>query len=306
VLVWNAATGGLKKKFVTDPPAKQYAVAFDSEKPAKYVASGGEDGLINIWSLREGASNAHKAGHKNAAPQDRIVHSLSYAPNSSSEFVSAGFDGKINYYFFSASDRPDVASENARSTRVLRVAYAPRDERVVSGGTDGKLTLWLAKNEKITRIRSYGEYGPKESVTAVAWSPDGKQLLSGSGGGNPMRLWDVNNESRSLRQYAGHKVGDKKDVEGVAFHPSWPRIVSVSEDGTMKVWDANSSSELFTVVPFKDGQYLAYTPGGCYTGSAEAGRRFKLRSDGKVTALTKDLEASLFVPGGFGKLIAQR
>jgi WD40 repeat protein len=116
-----------------------------------------------------------------------------------------------------------------------------------------------------------------------------------------MRLWDVGGKS-ALRAYAGHK----QDVEGVAFHPSWPRIVSVSEDGTMKVWDADSSSELFTVVPFKDGQYLAYTPGGCYTGSAGADARFKLRSDGKVTALTKELKTSLFVPGGFGELVAKR
>jgi WD40 repeat protein len=153
----------------------------------------------------------------------------------------------------------------------------------------------------LTAIRSYGEYGPKERVTAAARSPDGTRLLSGSSGGTPMRLWDASGKSL-LRTFAGHK----QDVEGVVFHPDAPRIVSVSEDGTMKVWDADSSSELFTVVPFKDGQYLAYTSGGCYTGSAGVDRHFKLFSGGRETTLTKGLETSLFVPGGFGELIAKR
>jgi WD40 repeat protein len=301
VQVWNTATGELKKRFVTAPVTKQYAVAFDSERPAKYVTSAGKDGIINIWSLREGAANAHKPGHKNAWWQERrIVHSLSYSPKGASDFVSGGFDGRINYYYFSASDRADVASIDT-SSQVFRVAYAPNDERVVSAGGDGKFKLWLAKDKKVTAIRSYGEYGSKERVTAAAWSPDGKRLLSGSGDGAPMRLWNVDNEAKPLRQYTGHK----KDVEGVAFHPSSPRLVSASEDGTMKVWDAESSSELFTVVPFKDGQYLAYTPGGCYTGSA-ADRHFKLYTGNKETALTGDVKNALFVPDGFGELVVKR
>jgi WD40 repeat protein len=299
VQVWNAVTGELKKRFATAPLTKQYAVAFDTDGPPKYVASAGEDGVINIWSLRETGGNAPKPFHKNASPQDRrIVHSLSYSPNASSDFVTGGFDGRINYYYLAAINRPEVASVDTLS-RVFRVAYAPNDQRILSAG-EGKFSIWLAKDKKVAPMRSFGEYGPKERVTAAAWSPDGNRVLSGSGGGAPMRLWEVGGKS-ALRTYSGHR----QDVESVAFHPSAPRLVSVSEDGTMKVWDADSPSELFTVVPFKDGQYVAYTPRGCYTGSA-TDRHFKLYTGNKETALTSDVKNALFVPDGFGELVVKR
>jgi WD40 repeat protein len=291
VRVWNLVAGGQPRTFTAG--AKQYAVAFEPLKPTKYFASAGEDGTVNIWNL----NNPHKPG-----PNDRrIVHSVSYAPSASGEFVSAGFDGEIVYYYF-ANGIPKQYSTDPKLTHssqnVFEVAYAPNDDRVISAGGDKMLKLWRAKDGKLTPVRSYE--GHKERVTAAAWSPDGKQLLSGAGVEDPVRLWDTN--GNLVRKYVGHK----KDVEGVAFHPLWRRIVSVSEDGMMKVWDADSPSELFTVIPFKDGQFLAYTPDGCYTGSKEADKRFKLLSGGKEVALTSDLKDALFVPGGFGQLVAGR
>jgi WD40 repeat protein len=300
VRIWNAASGGLIQTLEAESGAKQYAVAFSPEIPPKYVASGGDDGLINIWNL--GASrkkSSSKSDHRNATRDRRIIHSLSYSLKTVGEFISGGFDGKIVYYFFVNGHSDEISMDAHAPDRVFKVSYSPNDERVASVGGDRMLKLWVAKDRKLTLVRKYE--GHKERVVSVAWSPDGKRLLSGAGGKDPIHMWDVEG-GHTIRTYSGHQ----KDVEAVAFHPVWPRIVSGSEDGTMKVWDANSSKELFTVIPFTDGQYLVYTSDGCYTGSPGVERHFKLIGEGKEIALTQELKNALFVPDGVGRLLAGR
>ncbi|MEL6110598.1 MAG: NB-ARC domain-containing protein, partial [Planctomycetota bacterium] len=76
------------------------------------------------------------------------------------------------------------------------------------------------------------------SVRAVAFSPDGRRIVSGSGD-NTLKLWDGESgqELASLRAHAG-------SVRAVAFSPDGRRIVSGSGDNTLKLWDGESGQEL--------------------------------------------------------------
>src|SRR5205807_1266419 len=74
--------------------------------------------------------------------------------------------------------------------------------------------------------------GHPDRVNAVAWSPDGKRIASGSADGT-VQVWDAANGGHVFT-YRGHA----DHVVTVAWSPDGKHIASGSNDGTAQVWDA--------------------------------------------------------------------
>lgn len=74
-------------------------------------------------------------------------------------------------------------------------------------------------------------------VGALAYTPDGKRIVSGSGDGL-VRVWDL--EGRLIRKMAGHEG----NVFSVAVSKDGKRIVSGAKDGTVRIWDAETGGEV--------------------------------------------------------------
>lgn len=104
--------------------------------------------------------------------------------------------------------------------------------------------------------------GHSEEITSVAFSPDGRTVLSGSQD-NTLKLWDVAT-GQEIRTFNGHSG----DVNSVAFSPDGRTVLSGSKDYTLKLWDAATGREIrtftrnaeLTVSSFATS--VAYSPDG--------------------------------------------
>ena len=73
--------------------------------------------------------------------------------------------------------------------------------------------------------------GHTEYVHSVAFSPDGKRVVSGSDD-RAIRIWDV----QTGRVVAGPFKGRTNSLRSVAFSPDSGRVASGSLDNTILVW----------------------------------------------------------------------
>ena len=145
--------------------------------------------------------------------------------------VSGSIDGTARVW------EAATGREVARMTHgwgVRAVAFSPDGQYVVSGGCDkrgenyrcieGTARVWeTATGREVARMTH------DDSVTAVAFSPDGQYVVSASVDGTA-RVW----EATSGREVA--RMTHDRWVTAVAFSPNGQYVVSGSEDGTARVW----------------------------------------------------------------------
>ncbi|RDB17342.1 Vegetative incompatibility protein HET-E-1 [Hypsizygus marmoreus] len=119
--------------------------------------------------------------------------------------------------------------------------------------------------------------GHSESVESVAFSPDGKYIVSGSED-KTIRIWDAKTGNLVLEPLKGHSYS----VASVAFSPDGKHIVSGSYDCTIRVWDAETGNPILG--PLKGHSYsiysVAFSPDGKHIVSGSAGNPiWKLLTD---------------------------
>jgi WD40 repeat protein len=131
--------------------------------------------------------------------------------------------------------------------------------------------LWDAESGRL--IHTFE--GHTDGVNAVAFSPDGMRLLSGSGSvgeGAELKLWDAAS-GQLLRTFDGHSRG----VTSVAFSPDGTRLLSGSNDNTLKLWDTANGQPVRTLQGhFSNVRSVAFSSDGTHLLSGSDDKTLKL------------------------------
>ena len=158
-------------------------------------------------------------------------------------------------------DRREITAELTGSQGPIRcVAFDRAGTRAATGADYGGVRVWDARNGRPLAVLS----GTIESVKRVEFSADGSRILALAG--NETSLWDFASAPDVLR-------GHDSYAYDVAFVHGGKRLVSLSFDGELCVWDAASLALLrkmhrpgnadatYAMAVGRDGDLLAVTSG---------------------------------------------
>lgn len=206
-----------------------------------------------------------------------------------------------------------VATIGKSSTPITSVAMHGSSEgvlKILNGGVDGSVHNWYRPDPK--RHPNEFKWGwshpaHKKAVSALAFSPDGRQAVSGSLDGT-VALWDTHTKNEVIRSFNGKGDWHKSGVFLVYFQPRGalpqqfgfqavldnPAPVSISDDAGI-LWDESSGGSHGEPKSFVVGgrQRLAkFGPPGGQSSlrswesrgslSADGHRRLTLETDGRL------------------------
>ena len=239
----------------------------------KYIVTASNDNTAKLWEIKTGKEIRTFAGHTSRLTSATISNDGKYLLTGSADSTARLWD--INTGNNLKVFRRDSSWVNA-------VAFSPDGKIVLLGSGDfyskGSMPMMRVDNTAILFDVASGKElrrfsGHNDDVNAVAFSPDGKYVLTGSGDmwskintDNSARLWD-SSSGKEIKSFIGHS--DK--IFSVAFSPDGKFILTGSKDATAKLWDVSSGKEIRTITE-KDGYItsVAFSPNGNYfaTGSA--------------------------------------
>jgi WD40 repeat protein/serine/threonine protein kinase len=230
----------------TLPPLRHdsgvFCVAFNPT--GQYLVSGSRDGIIKLW-------DAHTGQRLRVFPVpagEPQVQSVAFSPDGQ-RLAAAYSDGRITIWDVQGDQEP--LAWIAHSSPVGCVVFSPDGQRLASSRLNygwegerigGEVKVWDAATGKLFLTL---EEQP-QLVVRVAFSPDGRRLAT-AGQDRTVKVWDA-----VTGRYL-FPCGHTTPVHAVAFSPDGQWLASASGDwsqlshGELKVWDARTGAERFTL-----------------------------------------------------------
>jgi WD40 repeat protein len=208
--------------FTTLPAqAKVFTVAFSPD--GRFLASGTEDGKIQLWDLTAGKSSAINAHSKE-------VNAIVFSPDGTKLASSASDGVKIwNLQQGSLSHFKNLANA---SLKVRSIAFSPNGQTIATGTAEGQIKLWQVNTGK----ELPGLSGHKGQVSVLTYSPDGRTIVSG-GIDNTIKIWNLNQpNSRRALTLTGHQ----DLILSIIFSRDGQTLITSSRDRTIRMWNFNT------------------------------------------------------------------
>ena len=182
-------------------------------------ANSGEN-VIKIWDTLRGVNIGCLEGHNSD------VNSVKWS-NDSQLFASCGLDKTVRFWDIREHKNINILSAiQYANINDFAVLCKTNSNIIAVGHTDGLMTIWdYSKQSVIKEI-----YGHNEQIRSVAFSPDGKYLLSGAFDAK-IKIYDVKNNFNFIGE-----IEHNDKVVSCKWHPEIPLIVSTSADKTARVW----------------------------------------------------------------------
>jgi len=240
--------------------AKQvYAVAWAPD--GQYIASGGDDHLVKVWSPIPPAGNDHLTYLQHSGS----VNALAWSPDGT-RVASASSDKTVRVW--EATTGNNHFTYKGHTDNIRTVAWSLDGTRIASGGDDKTVQVWDANTGK--PLVTYS--GHTGIVWSVSWSPDSTHIASGSAD-KTVQVWDAATSGKTFSyMYHGHSKANA--VKTVAWSPGGQYIASGGDipESTVQIWNAFTGAPLVTYSEHTAGIYaIAWSLDGQYIASSSWG-----------------------------------
>ena len=243
IRLWEADTG---QDIRTLNGHKNTIASLAFSPDGKYLASAGNGGQLLVHNLTNGVAKLKTPAHAGGR-----IYSVAYSPDGQF-LLSGGEDKLVSLWKATSSTPPSLTIQPHSLGGVYQVAFNPDGKSFATCGGDGLAKLHNLDGRELLVFR--GHKGP---VTCLAFSSDGKLLVTGSLD-RTIRLWDVAS-GQALRTLQGQT----DEIISLALRPDGKQIASAGNDQEVRLWDLDTVERFKQFVGHKGPVWsAAFSPDG--------------------------------------------
>ncbi len=249
IFVFHPETGHEYGVLTTPAGVHSIALTGDDRKLASH--SGGR---LQIWDVKTGRLGKSIEGFT-------IMQGSVVALDSAGRFAITGEEshvgGRLRLWDLAKSAEPVESA--GHTAAVLGLAISPDSRRAVTGSADGTAIVWDVRSGRLESVL----YGHRSYVNDVAFAENGKTIVTGSKD-STLKIWDAGSGSL-LHELKGHgeavRLSDQRkselksarvlglehefgEVTDFKLMPDGKRLVSASNDGTVRIWDLRTGQQV--------------------------------------------------------------
>ncbi|HRW07979.1 MAG TPA: WD40 repeat domain-containing protein, partial [Caldilineaceae bacterium] len=198
------------------------------------IASGGSDRIVHVWQSDEGESDQFQP-HLKLRGHEHFLRDVAFSP-SGRVIASSGAERTIRLW--DSETGQSLPTLTGHTGAVLALAFAPSHgdaaptPTLASAGADRTIRFWSIPETRQSASQFLRQFtGHDDEILSLAFTPDGKQLISGSMNGS-VRIWDVAS-GVTEHQLLGHTTA----VTFISVAPDGRTVATSSFDYTIRLWD---------------------------------------------------------------------
>jgi len=206
------------------------SLALSADGSMLATGGGADDGRIHLRDAQSGAQWGPAMRRDKA-----VVWALDFSPRGDL-LASAGYGQVISLWKIIPTSEGTRRLEPLSPDRLLvghtgavnSIAFDPKGQRIVSGGSDKTVRLW-----DVETGQAIGQpLAARTSIEAVAFSVDGRTIAAAGADGG-LRLWDV----ATGRMLGGALAATPGALRDVSFNADGQKLATIDETGAISLWD---------------------------------------------------------------------
>ena len=222
IRIWDITTGAAVGEPLRGHNGSINALAVSPD--GMWLASAGSDKSVRFWQVSLGVPFAEPPKSLRAPYE---LHSLAYSPDGS--LIAAGASTGYIWVWSTTQDedRNRTLTGSMPTVRVRSVTFS-RDGNFIVGAFESRIRAWKVRKR---HYQVAWELESHSGVLTVQFSPSGQHIVSGADDGS-ICIWDAGTKAIQHRLHA-HGAA----IRSAFMTPDRLRLVSCSEDGTIRVWN---------------------------------------------------------------------
>ncbi|MBL6446279.1 caspase family protein [Fulvivirga sp. 29W222] len=245
--IWDVKTG---RELLTLKGHREVIFSVNFSKDQKTIITGSWDGTARIWDATSGELIQTMIFENNSPYQANLYKNNIYA------FI-AGLDKSLK--MVELDSKKDVRQFVGHTDIIQAFDIHPSGDFLTSVSWDGKLKLW-----NIATGLQQWKFTSDEPLYAVKYGREGKLLALG-GADRVIRIMNAS-DGKLINSLQGHQAA----ITNIDFSPDNTLLISASEDGMIKIWDAVEGKELITYVILENNDWMAINSEGYFNASSGA------------------------------------
>lgn len=232
---------------------------------ARLIASCSQD-MVRVWSV-EGGQDIFIL----ASGDENVFNGLAWSPDGTFLAVASSEQGVIVLNASNGSFIRSFRPLQEHAMQVNGVTWSPNGTRIASANNDRTVQVWdAASGNNLATYQAAAEYptlpGGQAVIDAVAWSPDGLYIVSGTSNGI-VCTWNADTEEI----YNFFNWNYLRSINAVAWSPNSLYIASASDDATVHILKNTGGLPFVYTGHTTRVTAVAWSPNGKRIASADVG-----------------------------------